>query len=206
MNEVFHCHLKGKFPHPRNTTVYLKCPGAGAKACLCHCKYEEMCFDVRTSLCKFEFLDDLIDCSRPLAVSFREVVTQIHPPVVRPNLYQNSKAVVVVSHPVNKNITASDSTTTTTTTSKEYDFRREELLEKSGDLHLTQIIHEHSLIHSHPKLKSTSYVQKTTLAARQNAKPLHMIVQDHSSFPTWAVALVVLCIIILLVLIVLLMY
>ncbi len=216
MPEIFHCHVQGKFPHPRNNTVFLKCPDPGFKACLCRCKYEQMCFDIKTSVCKFELLGDLIDCSRPLVVSFQEAVTQIHPPVIRPNFLENSEraAVVIVEKPV-KN------TSETTLKSKEktllssaktakadtYSNVKQRALSKMGETRYNEVLHEHSLVHSNPSLRThSSHLQKTTISARQIAKPLKLIVRDHSSFPTWAVALVVLCIVILLVLIVLLMY
>ena len=213
MPEIFHCHLKGRFPHPTNASVLLKCPDAGYKACLCHCKYEHMCFDVKTSTCKFEFLEDIIDCSRPLAVSFTEAVTRIHPPFLRPNLYQSSGNVVIISdnqenntkNPPSKKKSIGHKENNIKVLAPEVKGDKKQHVEKSGDLHLTEVLHEHSLVHSNPNHKP-SHLQKTTISARQISKPLKMIIQDHSFFPTWAVALVVLCIIILLVLIVLLMY
>ena len=213
MPEIFHCHLKGRFPHPTNASVLLKCPDAGYKACLCHCKYEHMCFDVKTSTCKFEFLEDTIDCSRPLAVSFTEAVTRIHPPFLRPNLYQRSGNVVIITDNQENN-TKNSTSKNKSTVNNENNIKvltpddkgdKKQYVDKSGDLHLTEVLHEHSLVHSNPNHKP-SHLQKTTISARQISKPLKMIIQDHSFFPTWAVALVVLCIIILLVLIVLLMY
>ena len=208
MTEVFHCHIKGRFPHPTNATVLLKCPDAGYKACLCHCKYQQMCFDVKSSTCKFEFLEDIIDCHRPLAVSFTEAVTRIHPPMLLSNLYKNGKITVLRNNDdgnetKNKPVGNSGGNIKTSTAKATND--RKQHVDKSGDLHLTEVLHEHSLIHSNPNHKP-NYLQKTTISARQISKPLKMIIQDHSFFPTWAVALVVLCIIILLVLIVLLMY
>ena len=214
MTEIFQCHVRGRFPHPTNSTVLLRCPDAGYKACLCHCRYEQMCFDVKTSTCKFVFLEDIIDCSRPLPVSYTEALTQIHPPVIRPNLFQNRPNTVIItekhqnitkggSPSRQKSIKYNESDIKTLTADDDDD--KKQHVDKAGNLRLTEVLHEHSLVHSNPNHKP-SYLQKTTISARQIAKPLKMIIQDHSFFPTWAVALVVLCIIILLVLIVLLMY
>ncbi len=67
--EMFHCHVKGKYPHPTNPNLYLRCPGPGYQACLCSCKYEEMCFDSSKRRCKFEFLGSHAHCTRPLPQS-----------------------------------------------------------------------------------------------------------------------------------------
>ncbi len=227
-SEQFHCHMKGHFPHPSNVSVYLRCPDVGVKACVCNCKYEHMCFDLKTNTCKIEYLDDLIDCSRPLAVSYNEAVSPIHKnlslhvtynahdsnsDVMKKsnvdvnNKHQEEKSDIIVN---NKQHDGSDDVTLIPehkTNVVRAEASHDTKVVSTGSSHLPDHLHEHTLVHNNPHGRPVwGHIQRSSLSARQVSMPISLMKHDHSSFPTWAVALVVLCILILLVLIVLLMY
>lgn len=227
-SEQFHCHMKGHFPHPSNISVYLRCLDVGFKACICTCKYEHMCFDLKKNVCKFEYLDDLIDCSRPLAVSYNEAVSPIHKNLSLLVTYkrhdsdsavtkksdidvnndeENNSNIIVVNNKQHE-----DNQKVTLTPEHEANVVRERQshdakVVNAASSHLPDHLHEHTLVHNNPHGRPVwGHIQSSSLTARQVSMPFSLMKHDHSSFPTWAVALVVLCILILLVLIVLLMY
>ena len=202
-SEQFNCHMKGHFPHPSNISVFLRCHDPGYKACICTCKYQKMCFDVKKKVCQFEYLDDMIDCSRPLQAvhltsishshfktgSIQTVLNEIESFREDP---QNVSKVSAVNNDNNSELINQGMKSKDKGMSEEF---------------IPGRLHEHTLVHKNPNGKpGSSQLQRTTITARQIAKPVKLLVHDHSSFPTWAVALVVLCIVILLVLIVMFMY
>ena len=195
--------MKGHFPHPSNISVFLRCQDPGYKACVCTCRYEKMCFDVKKKLCQFEYLDDMIDCSRPLQAVHLTYISHSH---FKTGSIRTIPDEIESFGGHQQNVsTVSPEDNAINTELINQGMRKKD--EKTSQGFFPGRLHEHTLVHKNPNGEHGSIqLQRTTITARQISKPMKLLVHDHSSFPAWAVALVVLCIVILLVLLVMFMY
>ena len=204
ITEAYHCHLKGRFPHPTNANLYLLCPDVGFKACLCHCKYEQMCFDITKSSCKFEFLGDIVDCTRPLPISaYSESFTKIIPSNTD---YTSDDPNTVVS---NNSWTASLNTSVqlveTTSNQKDTQGVKYDGVFNTSEQHLNFSVNLYVEESDH-EAQSKSTQQQTTTMSQTNTKSSNSIAHTGTGFPTWMFSLVILCVVILIVLIILYAY
>ena len=193
--EAYHCHLKGRFPHPTKANLFLLCPDVGYRACLCQCEYEEMCFDITQSSCKFQFLGDVADCTRPLpvtaySVSYTEIQsTSSHftgddPSIVKTNS-SLTPSVNVSIQSLEKDNSVHKYDGIFNNTAQSFNFTVNIFALKTDD-----------------KEQKHNTVQQTTSSTQGNAKA-SSIISNKSGFPAWMFTLVILCLIILIVLVVL---
>ena len=204
MTEAYHCHLKGRFPHPTNANVYLLCPDVGFKACLCHCKFEQMCFDIAKATCKFEFLGDIVDCTRPLPVSaYSESFTQILP---TNSDYTSDDPNIVVGN--NNPTTGQNGSVQSVQDTRNQKNTNGIILD--GLVNITaQHLNFSAYLYVQEKehaTQSKNAVQETATVSQANTKTSNSVPHTTSGFPTWMFTLVILCLIILIVLIVMYIY
>ena len=195
--EAYHCHLKGKFPHPTNANVYLLCPDVGYKACLCNCDYEEMCFDITKGSCKFEFLGDIGDCTRPLPISaYSKSYTKIQSTDYTsddPNIVQ-----------INTNRTSSVNESVQSVEKDNTEEQNQLYISNNTVRNVNFTVHIWAPKSNTDKGKQEPGVQRTTSSSTQeSANVPSSITLNKSGFPAWMFTLVILCLIILIVLILL---
>ena len=205
MTEAYHCHLKGRFPHPTNANVYLLCPDVGFKACLCHCKYEQMCFDIAKAMCKFEFLGDIVDCTRPLLVSaYSGSFTQILP--TNSDYTSDDDPNIVVSN--DHRTTSQNGSVQSVEDTRNQKITNGIILDRLGN-NTAQHLNFSAYLYVQEKeheAKSKSIIQETATVSQANTKSSSSVAHTTSGFPTWMFTLVILCLIILIVLIVMYIY
>ena len=194
--EAYHCHLKGRFPHPTKANLFLLCPDVGYRACLCHCEYEEMCFDITQSSCKFQFLGDVADCARPLPVTAYSVsYTKI----------QSTNSDYTSDDP---SILKTNSSLTPTVNISVQSIEKDNPVQKYDGILNNTAQRFNFTVHIYAsktddKEQEHNTVQQTTSSSTQGNAKSSSIISDKSGFPAWMFTLVILCLIILIVLVVL---